>query len=673
MASTRGDRSAYTGCGKRRSYRLSGDLQRNSFVSSFSGCVFLAAGDEEFQISQPSIPDHAGLQPIRTWVGNRAFIAHRQRIVTPEDLFEKQPAVSSDGSTVLVFDGRLDDRQELAGATGLRGDISRLSDSQLALLAWQTWREEAARRMLGDFAVAVFDARARTLWLTVSPQGPRSLFYYRRGSLVAFATTVPPLLAFPGVSRMLDESVVADYLAANNADTERTFFRDIARVCAGTTVTLAPGRQHTSTTWRPARGPVLKLRDPREYVEAARDVLNQVVASRLRCMGDVALQGSGGLDSACVAVAAASQLAPRRLRLVCAVPELGAPAPVLGSYYSDETPQVLELARSVPGLEPEFIAPPRDTDLETDVWKVFNLTGLPVAATPADAWMQGVFSRLSETGIRAYLTGHSGNFTLTWEGTRAISDMCRSGHWMKMSTTALKLGHYQPRKTLGFLFREVVRPHLPRRLARHFRLPNNALREEAFEELGVAQRMRQCGMSPGGYGVPGSREQMTHIVTRNRGQMSDHFMWIRARYGIEPRNPLRDIRMIDFCLSLPTDIFLMEGRRRGLARALLKAAGVSPAIADCETRGKLCPEWFDRVNRRRHTIESNIRTLRDIPLARKLIDFEFLDRLFASWPTDASVALGRHFDVCFALSRVEHIASFLKWAEGEGNGTSSYA
>ncbi len=224
--------------------------------------------------------------------------------------------------------------------------------------------------------------------------------------------------------------------------------------------------------------------------------------------------------------------------------------------------------------------------------------------------MQGVFRRLSETGSRAYLTGHSGNFTLTWPGARALSDMFRSGHWVKMSATALKLGHYHPRKTLGFLFREVVRPDIPWRLARRSRLHNSALRGEAFEGLGVARRMWECGLG-GGIRSSWIQEQMTHIVTRNRDPMSDHFVWIRARYGIEPRSPLRDTRMIDFCLSLPPEIFLMGGRQRGLARALLQASGISPAITDCVTRGKLCPEWFSRVDRRRRTIESNVRALRD--------------------------------------------------------------
>jgi asparagine synthase (glutamine-hydrolysing) len=581
--------------------------------------------------------------------------------------------VGAGGKSILVFDGRLDNRRDLAAELGTRPEARELPDSELALLAWQLWREEAATHLLGDFAIAVFEPATRTLWLTVSPQGPRTLFYHRRGPLVAFSTTVASLLAFPGVSRTLDETAIADYLGVNNGDTERTFFRDIVRVCAGTAVTLALGRYHTATTWQPARGRVFKLRDQREYVDAAIDVLNRVVTSRLRCAGDVALQGSGGLDSSCVAVAAASQLAPSRLRHVCAVPEPGAPTPSLRNYYADETPQVIELARCVPGLDPEFIEPPSETDLETDAWRVFDLTGLPAAATPADAWMQGVFSHLAETGVRAYLTGHSGNFTLTWAGTSVLSDMFRSGHWMKMSTTAWRLAHHRPRGALGFLWREVVRPQMPRALRLRFRLANSALREEAFEDFRVTRRMRECGMDPAGWGVPGSAEQMAHTITRNRGLTSDHAMWIRARYGIEPRHPLRDIRMIDFCLSLPPEIFLMGGRQRGLARALLHASGVSSAIADRETRGKLCPEWFSRVNRRRRVIETNIRALRDIPLARKLIDFEFLERAFASWPADASAAVGRQFDLCFVITRVEHLGSFMRWAERGGNGTAAYA
>jgi asparagine synthase (glutamine-hydrolysing) len=251
--------------------------------------------------------------------------------------------------------------------------------------------------------------------------------------------------------------------------------------------------------------------------------------------------------------------------------------------------------------------------------------------------------------------------------------MFRSGRWGKMTATALKLGHYSPRKTLGFLWREVARTRIPHKLRLRLRLPNSPLRAEAFEELGVARRMRECGMDPAAYREGGSVEQMMHTMTRNRGPSSDHAMWLRAKYGIEVRNPLRDIRMIDFCLSLPPEIFLMGGRQRGLARELLRALGVSPAVADCETRGKLCPEWFSRVDRRRGVIESNIRALRDLPLARKLIDFEFLERVFATWPADASAAASRQLDVCFMLSRVEHLGSFLGWVERGGDRIAAHA
>lgn len=87
------------------------------------------------------------------------------------------------------------------------------------------------------------------------------------------------------------------------------------------------GRRSIRRYWQPDLERRIRYRDPRDYLEAGREMLDRVVAPSLRAIGPVACQLSGGLDSSGVAATAACLLDPTRLHTFTAVPEAAAPMP----------------------------------------------------------------------------------------------------------------------------------------------------------------------------------------------------------------------------------------------------------------------------------------------------------------------------------------------------------
>src|SRR5436309_916639 len=76
--------------------------------------------------------------------------------VAAEPLFDRIAGLA------LVFDGRIDNRQELATDLDLRDDAS-VSDAAFVLTAYRRWGGDMLRRLLGDFALALWDGRERRL------------------------------------------------------------------------------------------------------------------------------------------------------------------------------------------------------------------------------------------------------------------------------------------------------------------------------------------------------------------------------------------------------------------------------------------------------------------------------------------------------------------------------
>src|SRR5262249_18316560 len=113
----------------------------------------------------------------------------------------------------LVFDGRLDNREELLSALKDAPEIEQnCPDPTLVLAAYIAFGERFAERLNGDFALGLFDPRRQQLWLARDAVGIRTLYYYRSGATFLFASEIKALLAHPGVSTRPNDDVLADYI-----------------------------------------------------------------------------------------------------------------------------------------------------------------------------------------------------------------------------------------------------------------------------------------------------------------------------------------------------------------------------------------------------------------------------------------------------------------------------
>ncbi|MEO5741692.1 MAG: asparagine synthetase B, partial [Vicinamibacterales bacterium] len=89
----------------------------------------------------------------------------------------EQPVRRASG-TRLVFDGRLDNRDDLISALRDRCAVSaETSDAELAAASYEITGVEFARHLLGDFSIALFDARERRVVLARDGMGIRPLYY----------------------------------------------------------------------------------------------------------------------------------------------------------------------------------------------------------------------------------------------------------------------------------------------------------------------------------------------------------------------------------------------------------------------------------------------------------------------------------------------------------------
>ena len=100
------------------------------------------------------------------------------------------------------MDGRLDNRDALSALLlQHRAALRSRQDAALVLAAYEMFGEDFLRQVDGDFAIAIWDGRRRSVILARDRFGVRPLFYHFDGQVLSFASEVKPILALPWVSK----------------------------------------------------------------------------------------------------------------------------------------------------------------------------------------------------------------------------------------------------------------------------------------------------------------------------------------------------------------------------------------------------------------------------------------------------------------------------------------
>lgn len=241
---------------------------------------------------------HRGPDAEGSWVDGSVGLGHRLLQTTPESLHERQPFASDDGKSVIVCDGRIDNRSEFTAALGapLRTD----TDVELILRAYERWGPDCPAHLIGDFAFAIWDRRHHRLFCARDPIGMKPFYYSWDGQRLVFASESKALLAV-GVAKKANDAMIADYLLADFRDPEATFFEGIKQLPPAHLLCVERRQLRRQRYWDPAPAAPRSSQLDDDYFERFQALLREAVQCRLRTHRPLGMLLSGGADSMSVA------------------------------------------------------------------------------------------------------------------------------------------------------------------------------------------------------------------------------------------------------------------------------------------------------------------------------------------------------------------------------------
>jgi asparagine synthase (glutamine-hydrolysing) len=260
---------------------------------------------------QPAAPDYIGkvsrtlasygLDSQDEYCKDGVNIVYRAFCTTKESLHEKQPYVSSSGA-VITWDGRLDNRKELICelSPSLSADPT---DVAIVAAAYEKWGDKSLPKLIGDWALSIWNPQHRSVLLAKDPIGTKHLYYAFDDQRVRWCTILDPLVLFANKTFDICEEYIAGWFAFN-ASAHLTPYVGIRTVSPSSCVLLQPRRhgiQHiVSRYWDFDPDKKIRYRSDAEYAEHFRTLLATAVQRRLRSDRPVLAELSGGLDSSSI-------------------------------------------------------------------------------------------------------------------------------------------------------------------------------------------------------------------------------------------------------------------------------------------------------------------------------------------------------------------------------------
>ncbi len=212
-----------------------------------------------------------------------------------------QPVVSSDGNTVVVQNGEIYNYPALRRDLAARGATFRTTcDTEVILHAYRVWGPDAAQRLHGMFALAVWDARTQQVWLARDRFGIKPLYYTVHDGFFVFASEIKALLAVPGVPRRLNRPALSDLLSIGFVPGPQTLFEGIHKLPPAHSLRIdrAAGTWSLHAYWEVPAAPQGEApRTVAEAVDRLRGLLSGAVENHLQSDVPVGALLSGGLDS----------------------------------------------------------------------------------------------------------------------------------------------------------------------------------------------------------------------------------------------------------------------------------------------------------------------------------------------------------------------------------------
>jgi asparagine synthase (glutamine-hydrolysing) len=248
-------------------------------------------------------------------------------------------------------------------------------------------------------------------------------------------------------------------------------------------------------------------------------------------------------------------------------------------------------------------------------------------------WFHAICADAASRGLRIVLIGANGNYTISWDGRRALANLLADGRIPEFLRLSRKLR--DGRKSWPAVIKAGVRPLLPRDFRRALKRIAGARGVRIEDATGLRPEFAAgFGLNP--QEAMESAEirdaRMLRVWSIRRHDFGGHLSGLRRLTGVEQMDPTSDRRVMEFCLSVPEERYCADGRRRALIKDAM-AGMVPPKVLEERRKGRQSGDLVFHLTREKEEIGAELQRLKKIDLAVRALNLPMMDALVQEWPS----------------------------------------
>lgn len=253
---------------------------------------------------------HRGPDGDGTWSDAAAGIclAHRRLSILDLSPTGAQPMVSASGRFVISYNGEVYSHSELRADLEAKGSAFRgHSDTEVIVEAVSEWGLDATLpRLIGMFAMAIWDRAERTLTLVRDRMGIKPLYWGWVGGAFAFGSELKALRLVPGWTGEIDRDALTAYMRYCYVPAPHSIYRGVFKLEPGCILKVDATGKVSHTRYWDTRALMAESTRTRvsmsdaEAIDHLDTLLRDAVGRRMVADVPVGAFLSGGIDSSVV-------------------------------------------------------------------------------------------------------------------------------------------------------------------------------------------------------------------------------------------------------------------------------------------------------------------------------------------------------------------------------------
>lgn len=582
----------------------------------------------------------------------RVGLGHRRLSILDLSEAGSQPMFNEDSSLALVFNGEIYNYLELIPELKAAGHVFRSqSDTEVILHAYEQWGPDCVRRFNGMWSFALWDRRARQLFVSRDRFGVKPFYFQHTAEAFTFSSEPAGLKAAGCMNGQANLTKLHAYLAYGYRISDgATFFDQVQELLPGHSGIVSPTGEFRSWPHWELPAPGSRPAPPAaERAEAYRALLADAVRLRFRSDVPVALLQSGGLDSSAICATVNDEIGAGRLG------QTGVTAftAIYPGQPQDESAAVKDLMASC-GHVRSVLLTPAGQSLSSGIEEFVRRMQEPVASTTSFVHRQ-LMGAIREQGIKVVINGQGADEALAGYGRYIVG--YRLLDLLQTRPAAALTEARAMQRLMGFGFSQLAmqtaKAMMGRRAASAYRARFVERASTVLDPQFHANhqsRLPDVAMQRGGANL--RHHLRSQLLSYGFNQILHYEDQSSMSESVEIRSPFIDYRLMEFAFSMPDEALFSGGITKRVLREAFSSRLPASILQNHRKIGFATPfdTWMREPASRAmvealvHSPEFRSRRIWNADrLARTLLDPQAASRGFPVWRfLNAEIWLRQH-------------------------------